>query len=167
MFKASDLTQEKLRELFKYDPETGVFTWRVNIGRMKRIKAGTLAGGINTKGYWRVKIGGRYFQAHRLAWLYVHGVWPVDQIDHINGIKTDNRFANLRDVSHSVNQQNQRRATRNNNTGLLGVTAIKNRWQAQIGVDGTTKYLGCFTTPDQAHAAYVDAKRIHHRGNTI
>lgn len=160
-------TKQLLHDLLNYNDETGVFTWRVNVGRMKHIKAGTLAGSINTQGYWRVNIGGRYFQAHRLAWFYVHGVWPVDQIDHINGNRSDNRQCNLRDVSHSLNQQNRRRADRDNKTGFLGVTAIKNRWQAQIGVYGTTKYLGCFATPDQAHSAYVDAKRIHHRGNTI
>jgi hypothetical protein len=99
-----DLTQARLKQLLDYDPETGVFTWRVNRGGAA--KAGTRAG-CPTPFYYRViRIGGRSRREHSLAWLYVHGHWPADELDHINRVRDDNRIANLREVTHAENMQN-------------------------------------------------------------
>jgi hypothetical protein len=104
---------------------------------------------------------------HRAAWLYVHGKWPNGQIDHINGDRSDNRISNLRDVSHSVNQQNVHRPRRDNASGFLGVTRQKNLWTSQVTVSGKTLHLGLFKTPEEAASAYLEAKRKHHTGCTI
>jgi len=99
----SGLTAERLREVVTYDPLTGIFRWRVTRGCAK---AGAVAGGPEKKGYLRISIDGRRFKAHRLAWLYVKGCWPVDQIDHENGRNADNRFDNLREANNPLNSAN-------------------------------------------------------------
>ena len=157
----ADLTAARLRELLHYDPDTGVFTWRVHRG-IKRV-AGLPAGTINSRGYAQLKISPYgSIQGHRAAWLYAHGDWPSRHIDHINGNKADNRLVNLRDVTHSENQQNQRTAHRNNRVGLLGVSVSRGRYAATIQIDGANRHLGRFETAEEAHAAYIEAKRGLH-----
>lgn len=161
------LTPERLRELLQYDLETGSFIWRVT--RSRGARALNVAGQSTANGYRSIKIDGRKHLAHRLAWLYVHGKWPQQDIDHINGVRDDNRIVNLRDVSRSVNLQNQRRARSLTSGGLIGASKRKpqNDWQASIKVDGKKRYLGLFNTPEAAHAAYVAAKRKYHEGCTL
>ena len=159
----STLTQERLRELLHYDPETGIFTWRVNRGC---VKAGAVAGSYMTNGYLHFGIDGRTYMNHRLAWLYVHGEMPPDMIDHVNHIKDDNRIANLRLADMSLNKQNQKRALSNNKSGFLGVHYAKG-WRAAIRIDGKQVHLGRFKTPEEAHQAYLAAKRRFHAGCTI
>ncbi len=151
--------------MLHYDAETGVFTWRVRSANC--IKVGDVAGSKNGKGYIGIKLLGRQYQAHRLAWLYTHGAWPAGQIDHIDGCRINNAIANLRDVSQSVNQQNIRSARSNNTHGFLGVTRNGKRWRAQICVDGKQRRLDGFSTPELASAAYLEAKRRLHAGNTL
>ncbi len=159
------ITQDRLRELLCYDQETGVFQWLVSRGRAR---AGSIAGSADSYGYLQTKIFGRIYLNHRLAWLYAHGEWPDEQIDHINGCRYDNRLANLRKVSASINQQNQRKARLDNKSGFLGVGRIGKRWQARISYPGSKDtYLGLFDTPELAHAAYLEAKRRLHPGGTI
>jgi hypothetical protein len=108
--------------------------------------------------------------AHRVAWVHFYGGWPKNVIDHINGDKTDNRIANLRDVPHALNMHNQRAASAHNKrSSLLGAHWHKNggRWRSNITVAGVTRHLGCFDTEQEAHAAYVEAKRSLHAGCTI
>ena len=155
----NDLTAERLRALLHYDPETGVFTWRP--GR-PRVADGATAGTVDGGGYIRIRIDGRKYAAHRLALLYVNGRWPPADTDHVNGDRTDNRTANLREATTSENMQNVRLARAGNLSGFLGVTKAGRRWTSEIRVHGRRIYLGCFATPEQAHAAYVEAKRIHH-----
>ena len=159
-----DITVETLRGLLDYEPDTGIFRWRVSRGG---VEAGAAAGHINNRGYIRIMVNNSPFKAHRLAWLHFHGVWPQDQIDHINGDKRDNRIANLRDVSRSVNMQNQVRAQKDNKSGLRGVSWNKNkkRWEAGISVNGRNEYLGSFDTTEAAHAAYLVAKLRLHPGD--
>ena len=109
------------------------------------------------------------YMLHRLAWLYVAGKWPDGVIDHIDGDKGNNRFANLRDVTVSVNGQNQKRAMPHNGCGFLGVTFAKKvqRYRANINIDGRGRSLGYFDTPEEAHAVYLQEKRRHHAGCTI
>lgn len=159
------LTAERLRELLSYDPETGIFTRRV---RRSSQAAGTQAGWLGG-GYWHIKLDKRCYLSHRLAWLHVYSMWPTGEIDHIDADKTNNCIANLRDVSHSVNQQNIKRPQAGNISGHLGVTwhPANKRWQAAIRANGHLKYLGSFDSPEAAYVVYVEAKRRLHPGCTI
>jgi hypothetical protein len=161
----ADLTAERLRELLDYNPETGIFTWRQ--APSNSIKAGSIAGSKNHDGYRRIKINLIDHAAHRLAWFYVHGVWPAHEIDHINGIRTDNRICNLRDVPRMDNMQNQRTAQRGAKSGFLGVYSNHGKWRAAIQVNKKTIALGNFATPEEAHQAYLEAKRRLHPTCTI
>jgi hypothetical protein len=101
------LTAERLRELLDYDPETGRFIWRKDHPTAKHIKAGSVAGTKNGRGYWVIGVAGAKYVAHRLAWLYVTGEWPAHLVDHENGDRLDNRFANLREATDSQNNFNR------------------------------------------------------------
>lgn len=150
-----------------YDAETGVFAWAV-AGR--GIRVGAKAGAKTSEGYWQIKLGFKVYRAHRLAWFLVHGVWPDGAIDHINGDRLDNRIANLRIASHSVNMQNKRVAMANNKScGLLGVTWNKQhrKWQSKLMANGRMYHVGYFVSAEAAHASYLDAKRRLHAGCTI
>lgn len=161
------ISQEALRQFLVYDANSGVFTWKVGRSGM-RSRAGCLAGSINKAyGYLRIKLAGVDYQAHRLAWLYVYGRWPENEIDHINGIRTDNRISNLRDVSGAINQHNRRTAPRNSTLGILGVRPSGKKFSSSLSVGGERKYLGTFDSPELAHQAYVAAKRQFHEGNML
>lgn len=160
-----DLTAGRLRELLDYDPDTGVFTWKIS--RRGRVKAGDVAGALRHDGYIQIGIDGRLHQAHRLAWLYVTGESPPSEIDHISCVRTDNRIANLRLATRSENQQNQSKAQKRNKTGFLGVSPHQGKFQAQIKVDGKVRTIGRFPTPEAAHAAYLEAKRQLHPFGTL
>jgi hypothetical protein len=114
----------------------------------------------------RMCVDGHRYPAHRLAWLYMTGEWP-GEVDHINGKKDDNRWANLRDISHAANSQNVRVAQVNNRCGVLGVKPLRDKFQARICVARKTIHLGTFLTTSEAHAAYVAAKRELHEGCTL
>lgn len=159
------LTLEQVRELLDYDPNTGLLTWRKT--RTGTARSGTVAGTPNLHGYVVVRIYKRHYQAHRLAWLLSTGAWPTQMIDHIDGIRTNNRISNLRDVSRTTNLENRHRAQANSRSGLLGVCQYGNSWAANIRVKGKQLYLGRFDTPEAAHAAYLSAKRNLHEGCTI
>lgn len=163
-----ELTQERLKTILSYDIGTGVFRW-INATNWRAI-AKDAAGCVREKnGYRVIYVGGKLYAAHRLAWLYVTGNWPSGSIDHINGVRDDNRFANLRDVTRSVNNQNLHVANRRNRScGLLGVTWNRGKWTAQISIPGIgKKNLGRFDDPNNAHSAYLEAKRKYHPGCTI
>jgi hypothetical protein len=163
----SDLTAQRLRELLHYDPETGVFTWSVRTSN--RIKVGDVAGSGASRGCLQIAVEGRLYLAHRLAWLYVYGCWPVHAIDHRDGNPSNNRIENLRDVLPSVNSQNMRRSHRDNKTGLLGVAWDNRRgkWIARITASGKRMHLGYFDSAENASVAYLRAKEIHHPGSEI
>lgn len=169
------LTQERLKEVLEYNTHTGEFTWKVAVA--KRIKVGEVAGCHHRPGHpnsngWKITVDKRTYCAHRLVWLYVHGRFPDNLIDHINGNNLDNRLVNLREATHSQNSQNFRQATKRSTTGLLGVRihkykgAIVSFWSS-IRVDGELQYLGSFKTPEEAHEAYLEAKRKLHPYCTI
>jgi len=150
------LTQSRLKELLAYDPATGVFTWRSRAARA--VTVGSEAGSINDGGYRRIVLDRHEYLAHRLAWLYVHGIWPVQEIDHRNGVCDDNRIAELREASDAENGRNRKRME-NNTSGRRGVgyRAKHQRWQARICCNGTRKHLGYFRTLEAASAAYEAA----------
>jgi hypothetical protein len=163
--KDREVTQDRLKSELDYCEETGHFRWRIS--PVNTIKAGSDAGVLDADGYIRIKIGSASYAAHRLAWLYVHGVWPAHEIDHINGVRNDNRIANLRDIPRTGNIQNQRTAQAGSKSGLLGVYSNHGKWRAVIQVNKKTIALGNFSTPEEAHAAYVEAKRRLHPTCTI
>lgn len=162
----TDLTAERLRELLSYDPETGVFCWKTRFSRSDLL--GKIAGTETARGYWIISIDGDRYLAHRLVWLYVYGVWPVDQLDHTNGIKTDNRVVNLRESTQAENMQNKR-SKKGDGKLNLGAHYVKERgkWVAAITVNRVQKYLGIFKTQEEAHAAYAAAKLKYHKFSPV
>jgi hypothetical protein len=136
-------------------------------GRLFRKLGGQEVGTKNGAGYVVVRVGEKVLYVHRIAWAMTHGSWPIGSIDHINCTPSDNRPCNLRQVCQQTNAENQRRPQRRNAIGLLGVTAKRNKFRATIVVNGKQMSLGAYSTPEQAHAAYVAAKRIHHKGCTL
>ena len=166
----TDLTAQRVREVLHYDPETGVFTWRVRMSNA--IHADTTAGAIETvQKYRAIGLDGYSYKAHRLAWLHMTGEWPPHEIDHINGDRADNRWANLRSATKSENQQNMREGRSNGTSGFLGVSKRKHKtavpWLAQIRINGRGYNLGQYATPEEAHSAYLEAKRKMHPFSTI
>lgn len=156
-----DITPEFVRCILDYDPETGVMVWRERPLEMfsrdsdhmvwnKRF-AGKQAGGIGAYGYWIIMIKPRPRMAHRLAWAHHYGEWPSKFIDHINGDRTDNRIANLRDVSPVENGRNAHRSLANK-SGVTGVFWREDisRWSAYITDNRKRTYLGTFKTFEDA-----------------
>jgi hypothetical protein len=160
------LTAERINELLTYDPGTGVFRWKVERRRGRAV--GSVAGSTDSYGYRQICIDGSKRLAHRVAWTLSSGKWPDGEIDHINGDRSDNRIANLREASRQVNTQNTRAARKDSKTGMTGTwTTPYGQHCARITVDGKEIYLGVFPSLEEAHAAYVTAKRQLHLGCTI
>ncbi len=155
------MTQEELKQRLQYNQRTGLFLRILRSGRRKP------AGNVNKDGYVHIRVGGKTHKAHRLAWLYVTGVWPDDMLDHKNGARADNRFRNLRQADRAINSQNIRAARRDNTLGVLGVSQHGRRFIARIMRDGRQNYIGSFATVEEAHAAYVAAKRVAHPGGRL
>lgn len=155
------VTQDRLKELFHYDPNVGDFI-RLIGRRGPNARAGDIAGCDNGKGYIRIYVDGAAYKAHRLAWLYIYGDWPAD-VDHIDGDRANNRIANLRSVTKAENAINQG-VYKNNTSGLKGVSYYKRgkKWKAQIQVSGKKKGLGYFETKEAAYRAYQEASKNMH-----
>ena len=156
------LTAERVRYLFHYDKDTGVFTRLVTVmgyGAQKGKVAGYLD---KTKGYLTIRVDGSLYLAHRLAFMHVEGRWPRHHIDHADRDGSNNRWANLREASVTQNHQNSRKYA-NNKSGFKGVTTTTtpNRWRATIVVDGKQLALGTFGSPEEAHLAYRAAAIKH------
>ena len=151
------LTQAELKSVLAYDPDTGRFTW---VSKVNNFEAGSIAGGPNWHGYLRIKICQTSYQSHRLAFLYMTGAFPVDQVDHINGIRDDNRWLNLRQSTPLMNMKN-RRLFRNSTSGTPGVYFHRGarKWMAHIGVGRAQVHLGSFSDKsDAVHARHVAEK---------
>ncbi len=162
------LTAEYLRSRLDYDSSTGVFTHKHDFG--SRYKVGDRAdtsGHAALREYRLVNLLNQKFLAHRAAWLHTHGIFPGLPIDHINGNKSDNRIENLRAVEIRLNAENIRKPQKNNSTGFLGVQPHQGRYRVRLTVDRKQIQIGMFSTPEEAHAAYVVAKRKYHEGCTI
>lgn len=157
-----DFSLDYLRRVLSYDQETGHFTRMVKTGPVTKV--GSIAGTVDWQGYRRIRVASkRQVPAHRLAWFYVHGAWPEHPIDHINGNRDDNRLCNLRLTDAKQNAQNRTRVRRISKIGLLGVSRCgSGKYQASFFADGKSRYLGVFLTAEEAHQAYLAAKRAHH-----
>jgi hypothetical protein len=149
-----------VKALLEYNPNNGEFHWKVT--RNNSVKKGSVAGWINPEGYRCIQLNNKEYKAHRLGWFLFYGEWPINEIDHINGRKLDNRIENLRDVSKKLNMWNQHKPSRNNKSGFIGVYKHGTRYRAQIGVNGMNIRLGFFKTPEEAHEEYLNAKRYFH-----
>lgn len=159
------LSVERLRALLHYEPDTGALTWLVKPN--KRLAAGHPAGCRVPEGYRIVTAEGCRTYAHRIAWALTYGAWPKGEIDHIDGDPSNDRISNLRDVTHRTNAQNVRRSFCGRD-GLLGTSKRSDgRVLALIWHEGKQRYLGTFYTEQDAHVAYVTAKRQLHEGCTL
>lgn len=154
----------RARELLDYDADTGDFRWRVT--RSNRVKAGAIAGTVKRDGYVQICIDSRPIAGHRLAWLYVFGEWPIEELDHLNGNRSDNRLANLRDVARGVNAQNRQGAMSNSSCGVLGVSwrACYKHWRVSVVIYGVQREIGTFKSLDDARNASINARREHYKG---
>lgn len=154
----STLTAARLRKLLDYEPATGEFVWLLCPENPARV--GKPAGWLEPKGYRRLCIDGRNYQAHRLAWLWMTGKWPIAQLDHRNLFKADNRWSNLRPATNTQNHQNVPKR-RCNTSGIKGVYWHKRlaRWHASIQVDGKLKFLGYRDKKEKAAALYASAAK--------
>lgn len=157
----NDLSQEYIKSILEYVPETGIFRWKVALAR--RITIGDVAGVRAEKGRIKIGIKNREYKAHRLAWLYMTGKWPVQEIDHINGKQDDNRWQNLRAASSSENLMN-RKVPVNNKSGHKGVFYWQKRkkWIAYIKAGTKRKHIGVYTSKKEAVAAREAAAFILH-----
>jgi hypothetical protein len=149
----------------RYEPHSGLFVWIDSASNVA--KNGSIAGTVREDGYLQIKVLGVVVLAHRLAWFYVNGSWPEKNIDHANGNRADNRIANLRDLAQRGNVENVAGARCTSKTGLLGVSRYGARFRATIKINYRQKALGYFDTAEQAHAAYLAAKREHHVGGLL
>lgn len=153
------ITQEILKQNLHYNPQTGDFTWIKVCGGVKR---GKIAGHKESENdYVKIRLLGKLYKAHRLAWLYVYGTWPKEYIDHINNIKSDNRINNLREATKRQNNTNV--GIRSDNTsGFKGVCKYGNKWVSRIKHKGKKIHIGYFDTPEAAHKAYIiTADKLH------
>ncbi len=157
-----EITQTELKKLLHYDPNTGVFRWMSKAA--KNVVIGTVAGSFHSRGYQCIRLRKKDYLGHRLAWLYTHGFFPPQGVDHINGVQGDNRITNLRVAGQGENLQNQRVPPAHNTSGFLGVSFHKQhrRWRAHIKMNRKYIHLGYFSTPQEAHQAYLKAKRRIH-----
>ena len=153
------IKQSELKEKLDYNQELGIFTWKLK-SAFKKI--GSIAGYKNLQGYIIIKINKKMYPAHRLVCLYVYGYLPKI-IDHINGIKDDNRIINLRPATSSQNQWN-RKLSKNNTSGIKGVTwnTHTNKWLAQTTINGKNKYLGYFEDIELAELVVQEARNKYH-----
>lgn len=160
------LDHARVRSLFHYDASAGRLVWARKISPFSSVPVGRVAGTlVPVCGYRAIRIDKRGYYEHRLIWFWHHGKWPDGEIDHVNGVKTDNRIENLRVASREQNQQNTKLFA-TNRTGAKGVAFIssRNRYRASIGYQRKRVILGEFKTIDEARAAYAAAAATHHAG---
>lgn len=151
----------ELKQLLKYDKDTGDFTWLKSVGGLA--KSGSIAGSIDSKGYRQIRVNGMLYLAHRLAWLYEYGDFPDAHIDHIDRNPKNNAISNLRLCTHAQNHQNT--GVRSDNTsGVTGVSYVNQnrKWLAYINVGGKRLKIGLFKNVEDAIAARLEAKRKYH-----
>lgn len=148
------ITQEYLKSILNYDPNTGIFIWKISPA--KSVKIGDIAGSPNNQNYIHISIKSKLYKAHRLAWLYMTGNWPNFEIDHKDLNRSNNRFDNLRECDHTKNLQNTN-VYSNNLLGLKGVRKKKDKFEARIRVNKKLIYLGTYKNVEDAVNAYKNA----------
>lgn len=154
------ITQQRLKDLFHYNPDTGVFVRKVST--CNRVKVGDTPGTKTKPGYIVMYVDANRHMAHRLAWLYVYGTFPSKEIDHINGVGTDNRISNLREASSAENKQNLHIHRKQNKLGVLGVSKSRGKFMAELQVNGVRALRKRFDLLEDAVFAYSQAKKKFH-----
>jgi len=155
-------TLEQLQAALSYDPDTGIFTWIEP--HSPRLKVGQIAGCVATVGYRYICVDQNKYLAHRLAILFTTGEWPEHDVDHVNCNRDDNRISNLRNATRTQNMLNRAGPQSNSSLGILGVSPCKNgKFKAQLSADGRHVHISEHETAEQAHAAYMEAKRKYHK----
>lgn len=156
MIEYAFLTAERLRELLHYDPLTGVFTWKVT--RSNNAPAGTVCD-YKSHGYVSVRIDYMLYGAHRLAWLYMTGEWPANEVDHKDNCILNNKWENLRQATKLQNRRNMGFRKKQNTSGYKGVSWCSrlDMWVAQIGIDYGSKYIACGRDPKELAKKYDEA----------
>lgn len=153
------MTMDHIGDYLNYDPLTGILIWIKVPGKRNEL-LNQQAGSVQKNGYRLISLGGRKYQAHKLAWYFVHGIYP-DEVDHENNDRDDNRISNLRIATRSQNNGNQKIAS-HNTTGFKGIRrGWKGRYTASITQKGKTKHLGTFATPEEAATAYDEAAIVY------
>jgi hypothetical protein len=155
--KRGEITQKLLKEILKYNPKTGLFTWRVN--RSSNARVGSVAGSRDAKGYIKMKLYYKNYSAHRLAFLYMTGSFPKEGTDHINGVRSDNRWSNLREATQQQNVFNRKSTSK---SGIKGVSKHRNKYRAASHIKGKMFYLGLYKTPEEASKVYKEFCRKNH-----
>jgi len=166
----NELTQDKLKEYLSYDKETGFFTWIKPTSNHINPQKGVAGNLRTTDGYIQIIFNSHNYLAHRLAWLYVHGEWPKNDIDHIDGDRQNNKINNSRQATKSENLQNLKKAKKSNtSTGVLGVSYSKRdkSFRARVNINNKNVYCSYHKTLEQATIAYLIAKRNIHEFTTI
>lgn len=155
---------DSLREWFDYEPDTGRFRWKKRPGACAHASVGDIAGYRNADGYIVLTVRRTRLRAHHVAWAFMTGAWPVEQMDHINGCRDDNRWKNLRCVTASENAQNRLGVRSDSKVGFRNVIRVKKtgRFAAVVRVNGQKRQFGTFSTPQEAYAAATEAKRRVH-----
>jgi len=143
-----EFTQLEVKEMLNYNPETGIFIWLT--AKANCVSAGVIAG-YKTHGYIKIGINNKKYPAHRLAWFYTYGVWPKDQLDHINHVRDDNRIVNLREATSQENSKNTL-IRKDNTSGFIGVywNEINKNWRVRISINGNPNNLGSFADKTEA-----------------
>ena len=152
---------DKINKLLHYDIETGTFTYKVSV--RYGLEKGSIAGTIQSNGYVTIRISGKDYKAHRVAWLIVTGEWPDQCIDHINRKRSDNRFCNLREATRAQNVLNAK-VRKDSRTGLKGIyfDEASKKYKVVIRKDGKQHYVGRFKTPEEAVSAHkIAAYELH------
>lgn len=152
------ITVEELKRYLNYEPETGIFTWKEKASRSTTV--GSRAGNTRPDGYVVITLKGRKYLAHRLAWLYVYGVWPTCIVDHIDRNPNNNRISNLRDVTAKQSSYNTGMFS-TNSSGVKGVGRSCGKWQANLSYMGEKFYLGTFNTAEEAASVLQAFKNEH------
>ena len=160
------VSAERLRQLLHYDLDTGIFTWIARNSVKSQARIGAVAGMVR-RNRRQIGIDRHQYFASRLAVLYVTGEWPKFDVDHIDTNSRNDAWVNLRDVEPSINEHNKIKANKTNKFGMRGVYFSDGRFRSCIKVNGRKMYFGGFDTPEEAHSAYIEAKRKHHPGCTI
>ena len=154
------ITQEYLKSILHYNPETGLFTWKVTL--TNNAPFGSIAG-CPVQGYITIGINKKLYRAHRLAWLYMYGCFPIDILDHINRDRADNKISNLRLANKQQNAYNCQ-VHKNNTSGFRGVSWHKasNKWRATCSLQGKSYNLGVYITAEEASIVYEEFVKEHH-----
>jgi hypothetical protein len=158
---SKSITKEYLDTLFRYSFDDGILTWAVKRRGTKGI--GNEAGSLRKNGYVQINIDGKLYFAHRLIWMLATGEWPKKELDHINGVRSDNRLENLREADAFQNHQNQKRPS-NNKSGTKGVcwNVSSGKWSCFVAINGKSKYWGSFTLKEDAEARVKSVRESIH-----